>query len=62
VDYIKVDQKSKMLVTELEVGEELSLVDGRNKVHGFDFNDYATFHENVQPESKVEPYAVVDHR
>jgi hypothetical protein len=37
-------------------------MDGRNGVHSFDFHDYTTFHENVQPEPEIKPQPTVDHR
>jgi hypothetical protein len=51
-----------MLVAQFKVGEKLDLVDGRNGVHSLDFHDFTILHENVQPESEIKPYSIVDHR
>ena len=50
-----------MLSTQLEECDELSLVDWSDRVNCFDFHHHGIFHKNVEPESKIDPLAVVVH-
>lgn len=50
-----------MLVAQLQIRQQLSLMDRTDGVQSLDFHDYTTLHQNVQPESKIKPHSVVNH-
>ncbi len=57
IDHVKVDEQSNRLAAELEVGDDLRVMDGRNPFHGLDFHDYEIFDQEIDwyPRSSFAP-------
>lgn len=54
VNTIEIDQYSKFLTAELEIGDELRLMDRRERIYCLDFNHDKVFHKEIQSISNVQ--------
>lgn len=51
---VEVDQEAELVTRELQVGEHLCVVNFGEFINGFQFEDDATFYENIQPISCID--------
>ena len=61
VDNIAVYEKSEGTSTEFQVGDDLRLMNGRNRVHGFQFDDDQIFNQEIDSVTEIQFDAIVDH-
>ena len=60
VDDIEIDEQSERSAAEFEVGDDLSLMNGRDAVHGLDLYDNNILDQQVHSISNFEFYAAID--
>ena len=55
----EVNEQADRKIHQAEIGQDLLTVDWGKFFHGFEFHDYAAFHEQVSAETFLENHAVV---
>jgi hypothetical protein len=57
---IEVDKKAEAEAGQTKVRDDLSLVDGQNDIHCFQFNDNAIVYQNVDAQIRAQAVALID--
>ena len=57
--HIEIHEKAHLAPGKPEVREQLSLMDWRQRIHGFDFNNHSPFDEQVQSVTAVQLHVFV---
>jgi len=61
VSNIEVYEKSEGSSTEFQVGNDLRLMNGSNRVHRFQFDDDQIFHQEIDSVAEIQLNAIVNH-
>jgi hypothetical protein len=51
--YIEIDQQTNFLTAQTQIREQLSLVDRQDALDRLEFNEYASFNDQVRPISDI---------